>query len=101
MVDEFCRTRLLPKNEARSNVRACGLKEAYSDPRLREPHAYCQFVQRLIGADLVEVKRERWEQKIEIFFVGKKDGRLRMVCDCRLSNCHFSKPEKGYVQLRP
>lgn len=29
-----------------------------------------------------------------MFFVGKKDGRLRMVCDCRLSNCHFAAPQK-------
>ena len=94
LVDEFIRTRLLPQNEARRNVRASGLREAYSDPRLREPDTYSSFVQRLVDADLVEIVRERWVEKIEVFFVAKKDGRLRMVCDCRLSNCHFAKPDK-------
>ena len=76
------------------NVRASGLREAYSDPRLREPDTYSSFVQRLVDADLVEIVRERWVEKIEVFFVAKKDGRLRMVCDCRLSNCHFAKPDR-------
>ena len=29
---------------------------------------------------------------IEFFFVPKKDGKLRMVADCRRSNCRFSDP---------
>ena len=69
-MDEFIRTRLLPENEARRNVRACGLRDAYSDPRLREPHTYKHFLRRLIEADLVEVVQEKWREKIEVFFVG-------------------------------
>ncbi|CAJ1388043.1 unnamed protein product [Effrenium voratum] len=53
LVDEFIRTRLLPENEARRNVRASGLREAYS----------------VAG---VEVVKEKWAEKIEIFFVAKK-----------------------------
>ena len=29
---------------------------------------------------------------VEVFFVKKKDGRLRMVVDCRRSNCYFRDP---------
>jgi hypothetical protein len=51
-------------------------------------------VERLISADIVELTFEANKESVEMFFVAKKDGRLRMVCDCRRSNCHFTKPDK-------
>ena len=33
-------------------------------------------------------------EKVEVFFVGKKDGRLRMVVDCSRSNQWFTSPDK-------
>ena len=35
--------------------------------------------------------------EVEMFFVLKKDGRLRLVIDARKSNCHFADPNP--VQL--
>ena len=33
------------------------------------------------------------KEKINFFFVQKKDGRIRLVIDCRRSNQHFGPPE--------
>lgn len=91
---EFVRTRVLRPDEARKNLRDTGLRQAYSDPHLREPKTYRSFIRRLLDADIIELCATHSIEKVEMFFVGKKDGRLRMVCDCRRSNCHFAKPEK-------
>ena len=94
IVGEFVRTRVLRPDEARKNLRDTGLRQAYSDPHLREPKTYRSFIRRLLDADIIELSTSNSIEKVEMFFVGKKDGRLRMVCDCRRSNCHFAKPEK-------
>ena len=49
---------------------------------------------RLVEADLVELVPEPPTEMVEAFFVGKKDGRLRMVIDCRRSNCWFKNPDR-------
>ena len=94
IVGEFVRTRLLNADEARIARGRSGVDKAYSDPRLRDPKVYRGFVKRLIGADLIEMSVETPKERVEVFFVGKKDGRLRMVVDCRLSNTHFKPPDK-------
>ena len=33
-------------------------------------------------------------EKVEVFFVRKKDGRLHMVVDCRRSSQWFAAPDK-------
>ena len=52
------------------------------------------FVRRLLEGGLVELTDEPPVEKVEVFFVGKKDGRLRMVVDCRRSNEWFAPPDK-------
>lgn len=94
IVGEFVRTRLLNADEARIARGRSGVERAYSDPRLRDPKVYRGFVKRLMGADLIEMSLDTPKEKVEVFFVGKKDGRLRMVVDCRLSNTHFRSPDK-------
>ncbi len=94
IVGEFIRSRLLNVDEARSRLAGCGVRHAYSDPRLRDPKIYKGFVRRLLDADLVELTTEPNKEIIEMFFVGKKDGRLRMVADCRRSNMWFAEPDR-------
>ena len=94
VVDEFIRSRVLPEKEARSKLDRAGIKECYSDPLLKEPKRYAQFLRRLADADLVEFVESVPVEKVEAFFVGKKDGRLRMVIDSRRANCWFAPPDK-------
>ena len=94
ILDEFCRSRVLHEKEARSNLDRAGVRECYSDPLLKEPGTYKEFIKRLARADLIEFATSAPIERVEAFFVGKKDGRLRMVVDCRRSNCWFSPPDK-------
>ena len=93
IVGDFCRSRLRDRNEACKELERSGVKQPYCDPCLRIPQTYRQFVQRLIDADLVELVDKPPIEVVEPFFVGKKDGRLRMVIDCRRSNCWFHPPD--------
>lgn len=97
IVSEFTRSRLLDKNEARSRLAECGLRQCYTDPALRDPRTFGTFVKRLRDADLVEFTLEPGVERIECFFVGKKDGRIRMVIDCRRANCWFHHPDKVHL----
>lgn len=54
VVGDFIDSHLLPEDEARKRIKSIGLREAYSDPRLREPRTYRAFVQRLQSADIVD-----------------------------------------------
>ena len=93
IVSEFIRSRLLDKNEARSN----GVRQCYSDPKLRDPRVFSGFVKRLAEADLVDFSLTAGIEKVEAFFVKKKDHRIRMVVDCRRSNAWFAPPDKVHL----
>ncbi|CAE7463997.1 unnamed protein product [Symbiodinium sp. CCMP2592] len=93
IVEDFISTRLLQKNEALHNLRRTGVVKCYSDPRLLEARVYRDFVRRLWDGGLVEFTVEEPVEKVEAFFVRKKDGRLRMVVDCRRSNAWFAPPD--------
>lgn len=41
---------------------------------------------------LVDFSLEEAVEQVEIFFVKKKQDKLRMILDCRRSNCHFGVP---------
>ncbi|CAE7231430.1 gag-pro-pol [Symbiodinium sp. CCMP2456] len=94
VVDDFCASRLLCENEARKRLKDCGVAKCYSDPRLLQPCVYADFVHRLIEAGVVELVTATPKEVVECFFVGKKDGRLRLVVDCRKANMWFSAPAK-------
>ena len=94
LVGEFCRSRLRSVDEAKRALVSAGVRQAYSDPLLRDPRIYQQFVKRLLSADLVELVDEPPTEMVEAFFVGKKDGRMRMVIDCRRANCWFVVPDR-------
>ncbi len=72
LVGEFCHSRLLQKDEAFKRLAEVGLRHGYSDPRLRIPRVYNEFVGRLWKADIVELVVASPVERIEMFFVGKK-----------------------------
>ena len=96
-VGDYVQRQLLPADEARSRLKSCGLVRPYSDPKLRDPKTYGEFVRRLLRANIVEIGLEPGSEEIGIFFVSKKNGRLRLIIDARKSNCHFADP--AHVQL--
>ena len=87
IVGEFICSRLLGEDEARRQLVGCGVEQCYTDPKLRI------FVARLFEAALVDFVVSPPREEVGAFFVGRKDGRLRMVVDCRRSNAHFSTPD--------
>ena len=93
IVGDFIRLRVLRTDEARKNLDGCGVRHAYTDPKLRHPGTYRSFVKRLLDSGLVQMRLDKPTEVVEAFFVGKKDGRLRMVIDCRRSNCWFQPPD--------
>ncbi|CAJ1334079.1 unnamed protein product [Effrenium voratum] len=92
-VEEFTRTQTLGAAEAEEKKRSVGLSKTYEDPQFREHSKYASFIKRLYDLHLVDVSLSVPEERVSIFFVKKKGGRLRMIVDCRLANTHFVEPE--------
>ena len=64
----------------------------YTDPRLeRSDRLYHDFVRRLHTGGLITFRRAPHEVKsrVGVFVVNKKDGRQRIVIDCRATNRRF------------
>ena len=70
----------------------CGVRQCYQDPKLNDPHQYVGFVKKLVSLNLVELSTQPATETVGLFFVKKKGGKLRLIVDCRRSNCHFSEP---------
>ena len=79
--------------QQRQRRRSVGLSKTYEDPQFREHSKYASFIKRLYDLHLVDVSLSVPEERVSIFFVKKKGGRLRMIVDCRLANTHFVEPE--------
>ena len=91
-VGTFIHSVSLPEIEAQANIRASGVRKCYSDPLLRHPKTFSALVKRLHGCGLVSYTHSKPLANVELFFVRKKSGQLRMVVDCRHSNCWFRPP---------
>ena len=64
----------------------------YMDEILRQDSSmYHQFVYDLWSKGMLTFGRRK-RAEITPFFVAKKDGRLRLVLDCRATNLHFKNP---------
>ena len=62
----------------------------YHDPGLRRsPARYARLLARMLAAGMIEITTERPACTAGLFAVGKKDGRQRLIVDCRQANCHF------------
>ena len=54
---------------------------------------YDQFLRDEIARGVFRLGR-RCREQVRAFFVGKKDGQLRFILDCRRSNMHFTEPPR-------
>lgn len=93
MVNEFVRTKVLPPEEARVRLEECGVHKTYTDPMLRGGKTYFSFLKRLQDSGIIDFSLQPARENISIFFVTKKNGRLRMIVDARRSNAHFTEPD--------
>ncbi len=91
-VEEFLRLRLVGTDEGARRLEHSGVKRCYQDPAFNSEEVYSDFVRRLLELNLVEVRREKPVEKVGLFFVKKKQDKLRLIMDCRRSNCHFEDP---------
>ena len=93
MVEDFIYDQVLSEDGARSKLEASGIERCYTDPKLRSQTTYEEYVDRLRGLGLVDFSVEKTVEEAGIFFVKKKGDRLRMILDCRRSNCWFKEPK--------
>ncbi|CAK0847592.1 unnamed protein product, partial [Prorocentrum cordatum] len=92
-VAEFVRDSVLPAGPALERRKMRGVRAPYSDPALRQPRVWSDFVSRLHRSGLLDFAYDRGRESVEFFCVPKKDQRLRLVCDCRHSNVWFREPD--------
>ena len=91
-LDDFMSKQLLPPEIARARVESSGLERPYTDPLLKHGKAYHGFLKRMHDSNLVDFSIERGVQEVGVFCVTKKSGKLRLIIDARLANCHFEEP---------
>ena len=92
-VEAFCETKAVPSLRAKARLEELGLAAAYTDPAVLKGRNWSSFLRRLEKRGVVEFVEEEPTELVGMFFVRKKNGDLRLVIDCRRSNCHFSAPE--------
>jgi len=87
-VSEFIFSKLLPRGDADAKLLSAP-RVPYHDPVLRRgSKQYLRLIRRLHAAGMIEFSRSCAE-KVGLFFVRKKSGKLRLVIDARRSNCWF------------
>ena len=70
----------------------------YMDENFRRQRpAYVAFLRRLIACNMIELTAKAGREQVGVFGVAKKNGKVRMVIDCRRSNAWFVAPP--HVQL--
>ena len=69
------------------------LEKPYVDPAFRSPKVYGQFLSDLSKRGIICFKLNG-KSYLGMFFVHKKDGKVRLIFDTRLTNCYFGPPPK-------
>ena len=88
----FCDTQVSPSSRASAQLEHLGLERCYTDPVVQKPRHWTKFLRRLHACGVVEYSLEAPCETAGVFFVKKKNGDLRMVIDCRRSNCYIEPP---------
>ncbi|CAK0901538.1 unnamed protein product [Prorocentrum cordatum] len=79
--------------EAAALIRDAGAPRAM-DPKLgRLGYDYGHALGELYTSGVIEASSEPVLEEAGIFFVARKDKRLRLICDARTPNMHFTTPE--------
>eukprot|EP00438_Fugacium_kawagutii_P006869 Skav205284 [mRNA] locus=scaffold1690:137803:145924:+ [translate_table: standard] len=92
-VKEFISQQLMSEDDALRNIEVNGPRAVYTDPKLRVKKNYVKFLGQLKELGLVDFALEEAKEQVGIFFVKKKQNRLRLILDCRRSNHWFQPPE--------
>ena len=99
LIRDFGKHLLCSEGEASQKRLDLGIDRVYSDPSLVNDAArYGGFLRMLAEAGMI-----RWERAgsegttVGIFFVRKKDGRLRLIFDTRIVNTKFVRPARADV----
>eukprot|EP00971_Amphidinium_carterae_P335507 6471406-Amphidinium_carterae.1 len=92
LLDGFEEKMLKPREEVWQEMDHGEDTRSHWDPTLlRDNEAYSQFVAKLIELNILGLTVEPLETN-GVFFVKKKNGTLRMICDCRRANKHLRNP---------
>jgi len=94
IVETFTHSRVHGPAEAQARLIECGVERVYQDPKLNNTKMYAHFLHRLHSLNLIEFTTEAPTETVGLFFVKKKQGKLRLIMDCRRSNAWFCEPEK-------
>eukprot|EP00438_Fugacium_kawagutii_P025616 Skav209719 [mRNA] locus=scaffold528:209114:215555:- [translate_table: standard] len=92
-VEHFSQQHLLQPDLVQHRLADSGVQRCYQDPQFNNVGTYASFLQKLHGLSLIEFSTQPSKEQVGIFFVKKKGDRLRLILDCRRSNCHFSDPD--------
>ena len=76
-----------------------GLRKPFVDPSFRSPKVYASFLLDLLASGIITFGIYQ-KPLLGLFFVPKKDGRLRLILDTRICNCFFN-PHQRPVYRRP
>ncbi len=71
MVEEFCRSKVLPRSLAEPRLLESGLKRAYNDPSLRSFNKYASLVEHLFKRGMIQYSLSSVEQ-VGLFAVHKQ-----------------------------
>ena len=64
------------------------LNKPYIDPAFNSSKTYANFIKLMLDKNLVELQ-SGGRSYLGVFFVLKKNGKLRVILDTRISNCYF------------
>eukprot|EP00438_Fugacium_kawagutii_P018856 Skav230896 [mRNA] locus=scaffold2765:199618:204679:- [translate_table: standard] len=92
-VKEFISEQTVSEDAASQKLEAIGPRCVYTDPKLRGRRDYVKFLNQLRELNLIDFSIEEATETVGIFFVKKKQGRLRLILDCRRSNHWFKEPK--------
>ena len=88
------------KDRVDSLIADSGLKKPFVDPSFKSPKIYAAFLLELFASGIISFGSYQ-KPLLGLFFVYKKDGRLRLIFDTRICNCfsnHHQRP--AYPQRR-
>ena len=84
---------LRSESDARQVLLDAGIDKPHVDPTFRSSRVYGNFIRMLLDRDLIDLQSE-CKSYLGVFFVVKKNGKIRMILDTRVVNCLFKDPPK-------
>ena len=67
-VGDFCQTKILPSDLSAERLEALGLDTCYTDPSVKKPKNWCQFLRRLHSTGVVEFVLDDAAEMVGAFF---------------------------------